>query len=71
MMNANYKGKGTGSEIITELATYLKDLRFTAIQLGIDKGNPQSTHFWAKNSFLILKEIEQEQGVILYAERKL
>ena len=71
MMNANYQGKGTGSEIITELATYLKDLGFTAIQLGIDKGNPQSTHFWAKNSFLILKEIEQEQGVILYAERKL
>ena len=45
MMNAAYQGKGTGSGIITELAAYLKGLEFTAIRLGIDKGNPQSTHF--------------------------
>lgn len=71
MMNVAYQGKGTESGIITELAAYLKELGFAAIRLGIDKGNPQSTHFGDKNGFAILKEIEQDQGVILYAERKL
>lgn len=71
MMNINHQGKGLGSQIITELCDYLKLEKYGAVRLGIDKGNPQSTHFWKKNGFEVIKEIEREEGVILLAERNL
>ena len=43
MMSRLYQGKNLGSAIIGELAAYLKTAGKTAIRLGIDKGNPQST----------------------------
>jgi hypothetical protein len=39
------------------------------IRLGIDKENPQSNYFWQKNAFEIIREVQQEDGVILVAER--
>lgn len=71
MMNAAFQGRGLGSAIITELAAALKDLGKTAIRLGIDKGNPQSTHFWKKNGFAILREVERPGWTVLLAEKKL
>lgn len=69
MMNKGYQGKGTGSKIISEVISYLQNVGITAVRLGIDKGNPQSTYFWKKNGFIVLKEIVQDNGTILYAER--
>lgn len=71
MMNKRHQGHGEGSAIIGELCAYLKGEGFTAVRLGIDKGNPQSTHFWEKNGFAALKEIPQEDGVIILAEKVL
>ena len=62
---------GIGSRIISDTADYLKKTGKTAIQLGIDKGNPQSTAFWKKNGFHIMKEVKRAGGIILLAERTL
>lgn len=62
---------GIGSRIISDMADYLKKTGKTAIQLGIDKGNPQSTAFWKKNGFHIMKEVKRDGGIILLAERTL
>ena len=33
-----------------------KSIGKTAVRLEIDQGNPQSTHFWKKNGFMIITE---------------
>lgn len=71
MMNAAFQGRGLGSAIIAELAAALRDLGKTAVRLGIDKGNPQSAHFWQKNGFTVIQELERPGGTVLLAERKL
>lgn len=71
MMATEYQGQGFGSLIIEESCRYLKTIHFNRVRLGIDKSNPQSNHFWKKNGFYVLKEIAQEEGTILLAERTL
>ena len=71
MTNSALQGQGEGTRIISELSTALRRSGFSAIQLGIDKGNPQSTHFWKKNGFAVLREIPQNGGIILLAQRPL
>ena len=71
MMKKALQGRNIGSEIIRETAAYLKTAGKTAIRLGIDRDNPQSTHFWKKNGFLVLEETERDRWTILVAERKL
>lgn len=72
MMDKEYQGKGIGSKIIDEVVRYLKKLGYTNIRLGIDKDNPQSSHFWTKNKFIKTLE-EVKQGIYTYypMERKL
>ena len=71
MMNKQLQGHQIGSGIIQEVCQYLKELGIKTVRLGIDKGNPQSTHFWKKNGFLVIKEVEQDEGTILVAEKTL
>lgn len=71
MMNANYQGKHIGSSIIHEVIEYLRSIGKTAIRLAIDKGNPQSTHFWKKNGFEILFEVDVNGCAKLVAEKSL
>ena len=71
MMKKNMQGKNTGSRIIRDTSGYLKETGKTAIMLGIDKDNPQSTHFWKKNGFGIIREVKQDEGSILLAEKLL
>ena len=52
MMNQEYQGKQIGSAIVGETVDYLRKIGKTAIRLAIDKGNPQSTHFWMKKTLL-------------------
>ena len=71
MMKKAYQGRQLGSGIIRDTAAYLKSLGYTAVRLAIDKGNPQSTHFWKKNGFLVLKEVDRNGWTVLVAEKKL
>ena len=71
MMNRQLQGRQTGTHIIQELCLYLKETGMKRVQLGIDKENPQSNHFWAKNGFSVIREVEQEEGTILVAEKAL
>ena len=56
MMDQKYQGRGVGSGIIGECVRYLRMLGCKAIQLGVDKGNPQSYAFWTKNGFVTTSE---------------
>lgn len=53
MMRAELQERGIGSGILSDCMTYLKGCGFTRIRLGVDRGNPQSFHFWSKNGFAV------------------
>ena len=69
MMNRQLQGRQIGTHIIQELCLYLKETGLKRVLLGIDKENPQSNAFWAKNRFSVIREVEQEEGTILVAEK--
>ena len=71
MMNKDLQGRGVGTAIIRETAAYLKATGKTTIRLAIDKGNPQSTHFWKKNGFIVIKEVDRNGWTALVAEKQL
>ena len=71
MMNLQYQGKQVGSAIVGEIVGYLQSIGKTAVRLAIDKGNPQSTHFWKKNGFKVISEADVNGWTKLVAERKL
>lgn len=71
MMRRSMQGRGEGSAIVREVAEALKAQGKAAIRLAIDKGNPQSTHFWRKNGFEVLFEVDRNGWTALVAERKL
>lgn len=71
MMKKALQGRRIGSSVIEETAAYLKTAGISAIRLGIDKANPQSTHFWKKNGFSVIKEIERDGWTVLLAEKML
>ena len=50
---------------------FIKKGLINRVLLGIDKENPQSNAFWAKNGFSVIRETEQENGTILLAEKRL
>ena len=56
MTNIEYQNKGLGSNIIGDVCSYLKKLGYKKVRLGVDKGNPQSYHFWIKNDFDVISE---------------
>ena len=46
--------------------------RKKSVRLAINKGNPQSTHFWKKNGYIIIREVDKEGwGTLLEAEKTL
>lgn len=49
----------------------MKETGLKRVCLGIDKENPQSNAFWTKNGFSVIREVEQEEGIILLAEKSL
>jgi len=56
MMNKAYQGKSLG---------------YKSVRLAIDKGNPQSTHFWKKNGFVVISEVDRNGWTILVSEKQL
>jgi len=72
MLRAEEQGKQRGSAILSEAEAFLKAGGFRAIRLAINKGNPQSTHFWQKNGYVILREADRGKwGTLLEAEKAL
>ncbi len=71
MMNPAYQGNQTGTAIIRDVTDYLRSIGKTAVRLAIDKGNPQSTHFWKKNGFQIISEVDVNGWTKLAAEKQL
>ena len=71
MMNQAYQGRGIGTKIVSELFEYLKETGFEKVSLGYEKSNPQSSHFWKKNLFHAVREVMQEDAIIVVAERVL
>ena len=71
MVAGSLQGQGTGSRIIGETLDFLRAMGMERCRLGIDKGNPQSNHFWRKNGFSVIREVQREDGVILLAQRTL
>ena len=71
MMNKDFQGKKIGTAIISELITYLTVIGKTAIRLAINKDNPQSNHFWKKNGFVVISEVDRNGWTILVSEKQL
>ena len=71
MVAQQLQGRGVGSAIVGQMFDYLHSQDFEKCMLGIDKDNPQSNHFWRKNGFEVVREVEMEEGIILVAERQL
>ena len=71
MMNAALQGKQIGSGIIRDVCSYLKTRGKTAIRLAIARDNPQANHFWKKNGFSVIREVDREGWTVLVAEKKL
>ncbi|MBR4434734.1 MAG: GNAT family N-acetyltransferase [Clostridia bacterium] len=71
MMKKALQGRRIGSSVIKECAAYLKTVGISAIRLGSDKANPQSTNFWKKNGFSVIKEIDRDGWTVLLAEKTL
>lgn len=70
MMSLKRQGKQTGTAIISEVMDYLRSIGKTAVRLAIDKGNPQSTHFWTKNGFEVIAEADVNGWTKLVAEKR-
>lgn len=70
MVDAAYQGRGLGSQLVDDLLACLaKD--FKAVRLGFIKGNPQAQHFWLKNGFQVVKEVEEPDRTVVVAEKHL
>ena len=62
--------KQIGTAIVNEIFDYLQSIGNRAVRLAIDKGNPQSSHFWKKNGFEVISETDVNGWTKLVAERK-
>ena len=71
MMNRRRQGRQIGSGIVREAETYLKATGKRAVRLAIDRENPQSTHFWRKNGYAVIREVDREGWPVLEAEHVL
>ena len=69
MMNRAFQGRGIGTAILDETTACLKSIGKKRIMLAIDKDNPQSTHFWKKNGFQVIKEVDRNGWTMLVAEK--
>ncbi len=71
-MLAKYEqGKKIGTSLIEALACYCRELGYNRLLLGYEKANPQAAGFWESLDFESIREIPQEDGIIVVAERSL
>ena len=53
MTAVSTQGQGIGSRILTRCLDFLRACGYSRVRLGVDRGNPQSFHFWTKNGFSV------------------
>ena len=72
MVDIRRQGQNIGSAIIRDVESYLKKVGIKKVRLAINKGNPQSTHFWTKNDYIVFREVNKNgKETLLEAEKKL
>lgn len=71
MLDGGRQGRGIGTALYREIEDCLRAAGKQRIRLAINKGNPQSTRFWAKQGFAVLKEVVRDDGAFLVAEKTL
>lgn len=72
MMNKAFQGDGIGTEIISDIISYLKESKFSYVRLGYIKGNMQSERFWLKNKFILTgTESETDDYTIVVMQREI
>ena len=72
MMKKEMQGCGNGTKLINGCAEFFAQSGFIKIRLAIDKGNPQSEHFWSKNGFTKTgEEYPNDVSAYLPMEREL
>ena len=71
MMNAALQGKQIGSAFFRDVCAYLKEIDKTSVRLAYAKDNPQAAHFWRKNGFSVVSEVDMGGWTALVAEKTL
>ncbi len=71
MLTDCYQGKKIATALVERICLYCTQLGYKRVMLGYEKSNPQSSHFWLSNGFEPQRELEQEGGIIVAAERAL
>ena len=72
MVDISVQGHGVGSGIISDILKDLKLRGYQEVQLGIDRGNPQSEAFWTKNGFVKTgREYTDEAVSYVYMKKRL
>ena len=71
MLSKDVQGRKTGTSLIEALALYCRELGYTHLLLGYDKADAQAAGFWTSLDFEPIREVPQEDGIIVVAERRL
>ena len=71
ILEKGFQGRGVGTALYREIEAALRLAGKRRVRLAINKGNPQSTRFWAKQGFAVLKEVVRDDGAFLVAEKTL
>lgn len=69
MVNHGLQGRGMGSGIISEAAARLGAAGVKRLRLAIARDNPQANHFWRKNGFQVVREVDMGGWMALVADR--
>ena len=62
MMEASVQQAGIGTRIVEDLCRHLAEEGIRTVRLCWVKGNPQAEHFWRKNQFVPIREIQSMSG---------
>lgn len=72
MIHREVQGCGVGTKIMVEILSYLREKKFSYVQLAYIKGNQQAKKFWIRNRFTqIGSEIECDDYMLVKAQRKI
>jgi RimJ/RimL family protein N-acetyltransferase len=71
MVRRRLQGQGIGIAIVREAEACLKASGARIVRLAIDAENPQSTHFWRKSGYAVIRKLSRNGWSILEAEHVL
>ena len=71
MMDAIRQGRGTGRKLVKGVLDHLREAGFSRVRLCINKGNPQSSHFWHRIGFKDIREAKRGEETVIIADYQL